>query len=74
MALLGELLIFSHKPCRRWQSQSERLYGIRVLKGKVSGNLFTVENPTRIGPPDKEAHYSPSGDQIKEIHESYGHS
>ncbi|KNZ50444.1 hypothetical protein VP01_4422g1 [Puccinia sorghi] len=48
--------------------------GTLALKGKVTGNLFTVDNPTNIGPTNKEAHYSPNGDLIKEIHESYGHA
>ncbi|KNZ61392.1 hypothetical protein VP01_1406g1 [Puccinia sorghi] len=48
--------------------------GILALKGKVEGNLYTIENPISIGSLDKEAHYSLNEDQIKEIHESYGHA
>ncbi|KNZ52358.1 hypothetical protein VP01_3604g1 [Puccinia sorghi] len=48
--------------------------GTLALKGKVTGNLFTVENPTNIGQTNKRVNYSPNGDLMKEIHESYGHA
>ncbi|KNZ50541.1 hypothetical protein VP01_4360g1 [Puccinia sorghi] len=48
--------------------------GMIALEGKVARNLFTVNNLTSIGPTDREVHYTSKEDQIKEIHESYGHA
>ncbi|KNZ60513.1 hypothetical protein VP01_1542g2, partial [Puccinia sorghi] len=48
--------------------------GTIVLEGRVTGNLFTINNPTSIGHGNNEALYLTKKDQIREIHESYGHA
>ena len=47
--------------------------GVKVLRGKVSGNLFTVENPTSIG--SKHCvNLTQSVLTLQELHETYGHA
>ncbi|KNZ44713.1 hypothetical protein VP01_88g5 [Puccinia sorghi] len=56
--------VLDRKGCQI-QSDPGNFYGKKngnvSLKGKVTGNLFTVDNPTNIGPINKEAHYLPKG-------------